>query len=182
MNGIMCYFPHNTILHERHHVNGRNNDISKVETRARVQHFFLSIQKNSYCNLVLNVVGGCDGNSSYINAISICWSICFHLGSWTMFHEINSTQSKNILLLKSFIRIWDVCILLVEDFPIAKKTKHCSLKMGWTRPFEIIITVVFSLNPLKDKNCQVARFNGWMVGPCISFVANVDWITIGKCS
>jgi len=62
---------------------------------------------------------------------------------------------------------------------MAKKTKHCSLKMGSIR---LIIAVVFSLNPLEDKNCQVARFNGWMVGPCISFVANVDWITIGKCS
>ncbi len=44
---------------------------------------------------------------------------------------------------------------------MAKKTKHCSLRMSQTRPFEILIAMVFSLNPLEDKSCQGTRF---MVG------------------
>jgi hypothetical protein len=39
--------------------------------------------------------------------------------------------------------------------------------MSQTRPFEILLVVVFSLNPLKDKSCQRARFNDWRIEPCI---------------
>jgi hypothetical protein len=55
--------------------------------------------------------------------------------------------------------IFHVCILHVEDFPLGKKTKCCSLIMNQTRPFEIPNVVVFSLKLLKDISCQGIRSN-----------------------
>jgi len=98
MNGVMCYFPQSSTLQGNHHVKKNNIDINIVEPRARMPQLVSSIQKYSYCNLVLYVAEGCHRNSSYVDATNICSSIPFHLATWTMFHDVKSTHYKKLLL------------------------------------------------------------------------------------
>jgi len=65
--------------------------------------------------------------------------------------------AKNVACKMFFF--FHVCILHVEDYPMGKKTKCCSLIMNQTRPFEIPNVVVFSLKLLKDISCQGIRSN-----------------------
>jgi len=54
-----------------------------------------------------------------------------------------------------------VCILLVEDYPMGKKTKPCSLMMSQAKLFEIPRAVGFFGNLLEDISCPRIRCNGW---------------------
>jgi len=68
--------------------------------------------KKLYYNLVLYVVGRYDASSSFIDATSICQSICFHLGMQKMHKDVGSIHYRNILLSLGF----EMCILYVEDY------------------------------------------------------------------
>jgi hypothetical protein len=46
-------------------------------------------------------------------------------------HWANSLHEHNIVL-----RIWNMCILHVKDWPMKKKTKHCSLTTIQARPLK----------------------------------------------
>jgi len=72
-----------------------------------------------------------------------------------------------------------VCILLVEDYPMGKKTKPCSLMMSQAKLFEIPRAVGFFVNLLEDISCPKI---GAMVGPHFVIVVNVDRITFCKYS
>jgi hypothetical protein len=67
-----------------------------------------------------------------------------------------------------------MCILHVENCPRGKKMRHCSLTTIQARPLKI--SMVFSLNLLKDINCQGIKSNDWTL---LLFVANIGWIAIG---
>jgi hypothetical protein len=88
--------------------------------------FFLEHSKYIYYNLVY-VTRGCHGNSSYVNATSICWSICFHLGMWIMFHHLKSSQYMSILLPWGFETLV-FCFWRISLWK--KETKPCSLTMN----------------------------------------------------
>ncbi len=45
---MLCYFPKCVILQNNHYVKGNNIDISKLEVRAKMQHFFFrTFKKNN---------------------------------------------------------------------------------------------------------------------------------------
>jgi hypothetical protein len=51
VNGVLCYFSHNVVLQRKQHVKGRNIDMNKEETRARIQHFITHAFKNTYIDI-----------------------------------------------------------------------------------------------------------------------------------
>jgi hypothetical protein len=51
MNGVLCYFLWSVIIQGKQHVRGRNIDGIKVETRARIQHFFICAFKKFYIGI-----------------------------------------------------------------------------------------------------------------------------------
>ncbi len=46
MNGVMCYFPKCVVLQNNRCVKGSNIDISKLESRVKVQHFLSQVFEN----------------------------------------------------------------------------------------------------------------------------------------
>jgi hypothetical protein len=48
MNGVMCYFPKCVLLQGNHCAKGSNIDISKLESKTRIQHFFFQVFKKNY--------------------------------------------------------------------------------------------------------------------------------------
>ncbi len=51
MNGVSCYFSWSVILQGKQCVKGRNIDGTKVEARARIQHFFNPVFKKFYIGI-----------------------------------------------------------------------------------------------------------------------------------
>jgi hypothetical protein len=72
MNSVTCYFSKCVFLQGNHCVTGSDIDVNKLKSKARMQHFFSSIQRRSYCVLVLYVVGTCVASSSFVGATSTC--------------------------------------------------------------------------------------------------------------
>jgi hypothetical protein len=114
--------------------------------------YFLSIKNNSITNWSCMLLEDVMELFFYVNATNICWTIFFHLGMWTIMHDIMSIQHNNTLLPYKF-EIYVFCLLRTSLWE--KKIKHCSLTMSQTRLFEIPIVIVFPLNPLEDKSCQI---------------------------
>jgi hypothetical protein len=77
----------------------------------------------------------------------------FTWGMWTSMHDIMSIQHKNTLLPYKF----EIYVFCLSRTSLWKKIKikHCSLTMSQRKPFEIPIVIVFPLNPLEDKSCQI---------------------------
>jgi len=54
-----------------------------------------------------------------------------------------------------------MCILLVKDYPMGKKTKPYSLRMTGAKFFEIPRALFLKKNVIKDISCPRIRCNGW---------------------
>ncbi len=113
-----------------------------------------------------------------IMQILLCWC---HKYLWINFfsfgdmynalrHWANSLHEHNIVL-----RIWNMCILHVENCPRQKKPKHYSLTTIQTRPLKISSVIVSSLNLLENIKSQRIKSNDWTL---LLFVANIGSIAI----
>jgi hypothetical protein len=89
-------------------------------------------------------------NSSYVDGTNICNQYVFIWGFWQQLKILGQVITKTYYCLK----LRNVFILCVGNYPKGKKTKHCSFIMRWAKPFEIPNVVVSSLNYVKDINCQ----------------------------
>jgi hypothetical protein len=158
MNGVMCYFPQGFTLQGNHHVKKNNIDINTMEARVKMPQLFFKHSKI----FILQFGLICCQRMSW--KFFLCWyhkylfinSFSFGNMNNVPWCQVNSPQLHIITL-----RIWNMCILLVEDYFMGKKAKHCSLTMSWARPFKIPNAMVFSLSPLKDINCQKVRSSDW---------------------
>jgi len=86
-------------------------------------------------------------------------------------HWANSLHEHYIVL-----RIWNLCILHVEDCLWKKKQNIVhwqQLEQGHSKNSSVMVS---SLNLLEDINCQRIRSNEWTL---LLFVANIGWIAIG---
>ncbi len=53
VNGVLCYFSWNVILQGKQRVRGKNIDSTKVETRVRIQQFFIDALKKFHIGIWL---------------------------------------------------------------------------------------------------------------------------------
>jgi hypothetical protein len=108
----MCYFPQKVVLQGNHYVKGSNIDINKMQARLGSATFSFSNVQKIILQFGLYVVKRYGASSSFIDATSICRSICFHLGMQKMHKDVGTIHYKNILLSLGF----EMCILYVEDY------------------------------------------------------------------
>jgi hypothetical protein len=127
-----------------------------VKPRARMQHFLFQAFKN----IILQFGLVCCQKMLYEN-LPLLLAQIFAINMFS-FGDVNNTPrywvkslQKHIIILK----LRNVFILCVKNYPKGKKTKHCSLMI---KPFQIPSVVASSsLSYVKGINCQEIRSNGW---------------------
>ncbi len=132
--------------------------LTKWNQELECNIFFLKHLKILYYNLVFYVAKRC-----YMKILALLMAQIFAINMFS-FGDVNNTSrywvkslQKHIIVLK----IRNVFILCVKNYPRGGKPKHCSSMMRWAKPFEIPSVVVFSLSYVKDINCQEIRSNAW---------------------
>jgi hypothetical protein len=107
---VLCVIFHKSLL-DKETIVWRRTILTLTQWKQELEchNYFSSIQKYSYCNLVLYVARGCHGIFSYVDATNICSSIPFHLATWTMFHDIKSTHHKKYYYLKDLKHVYFTC-------------------------------------------------------------------------
>jgi hypothetical protein len=98
------------------------------------------------------------------------WINFFSLGDMynVLRHWANSLHEHNIVL-----RIWNMCILYVENCPRQKKPKHYSLTTIQKRPLKISSVIVSSLNLLEN---NVKEWNPMY--PCFCLLLTLVWLPL----
>jgi hypothetical protein len=143
--------------------------LAKWNQELECNIFFFKHLKMLYYNLILYVAKRC-----YMKILPLLMAQIFAINMFS-FGDVNNTPRYWVKSLQKhviFLKIRNVFILCVKNYPRGKKTKHCSLMMRWTKPFEIPHVVVSSLSYVKDINCQEIRSNGWTL--CL--VCDQSWL------
>ncbi len=139
VNGVLCYFLQIVIL-QRKHVRGKNIDNTKMEVKAKIQQFFTHAFKKFILEFGL------------VCWLRMLWKFLFCycckplLTKFFSFGGVNNVQWHHVNSQLEIIivsRILVVCILLIENYRIGKKTKPCSLMMSRAKLFKIPRVMVF---------------------------------------
>jgi hypothetical protein len=74
-------------------------------------------------------------------------------------------------------RIWNEYSMLVLNYLMGRRIKHCWLIMNLPKWFRILSELVFFLNHSKDKCCQRTRCDGWTSHHIVTTFA---WIAFSR--
>jgi hypothetical protein len=118
----------------------------------------LGFQVLLHCNFVLYEVRRSAGSSSHVHVWNVFWS---GISSFGDMNNVPKHLAKFPLGLIIIWRIWNECIMFVLDYFMGRKIKHYWLMMNLPKCFKILNGLVFFLNHLGDKCCQITRCIGW---------------------